>query len=380
MSTGKVFLVCSGLGTTRRGYEIFFESLFDKVRSNEQVDAHLFKGGGARAPQQTRLWNLPRRSKLAEALGNWLKVGSVSLGRGYYIEQATFFLSLIPYLLWHRPGVVYFSDKDLGNLLARWKNLSRQKYTLIFRNGGPYPPPYPDFDVVQQLTKPMHDQALEQACPPSQQHLLPAGFDLRSAFSPVEEQDKRMLRSELGLPTGKPVVLCVSAINRSHKRLDYVISEIAKLPEPRPYLMVLGQADAETPEIVDLGNKLLGENHIGFDNVSPDRLERFYQAADLFVLGSVREGFGRVMVEAMAWGLPCVVHDYAISRYVLGQYGHYGNFHEADALQQLIAAVMQTTDREDLARERHRWVYERFSWDRLLPAYVNMLTASARTK
>jgi hypothetical protein len=35
--------------------------------------------------------------------------------------------------------------------------------------------------------------------------------------------------------------------------MDYVIREVASLPEPRPYLLLLGQETPDSPEIIKLG-------------------------------------------------------------------------------------------------------------------------------
>lgn len=376
-------MACSGLGTTRRGYEAFFESLNRRVQDVPDLDVRLYKGGGTSTGNQRRVWNLPRRSRSAVWIGERLGLGQAQLGRGYYVEQASFFAGLIPHLITWRPDLVYFSDKDLGDLLSRWRRVSGQRFRLLFRNGGPYPPPYPRFDYVQQLSEPLLQAALARGCPNEQQWLLPAGFDIAAAFSPLQPEQRRALRLRLELPPDGPLALAVGAMNASHKRLDYVIREVARLPQPRPRLLVLGQPDAETPGIVDLGRRLLGTDRFGHRTVSAERVTDYYRAADLFVLASLREGFGRVWVEALAQGLPCLAHDFPVARFVLGEHGSFGDFSRDGTLtallaQTLLAQTRQTPEAARQAAARHRRVYERFSWDRLTGPYVDMFRTCAR--
>jgi glycosyltransferase involved in cell wall biosynthesis len=373
----KVFLACSGLGRTFRGYEAFFGSLKRVLDGTDGLELTLFKGGGPSGASERSLWNLPRGSWLAPRLGEWLSVGNPALGRGYYVEQFTFFLSIVPHLVRGNPEVVYFSDKDLGDLLWRWRRRSGQRFRLLFRNGGPYPPPYRRWDHVQQVTPVYWQKALDAGSPAEQQTLLPSGFDIAPQFVPLDPTDRTALRTRLGLPADGAVVLSVSAVNASHKRLDYLMRELARLPEPRPYLMILGQRDAESPGVLQLAGALLGEGRFGVATVPPDAVGDYYGAADAVVLASTREGFGRAYVEALAHGLPCLAHDYDIARFVLGEHGSFADFTATGALAALLQQVLAEGNDAARATARHRTAFERFSWQSLRPAYVDLIRRCA---
>lgn len=372
-----MFFLCSGLGTTQRGYEDFFDSLFIRLKESNDLQITLFKGGGPDAERERRLWNLPRQSKYAVWLGEKLGRGNREIGRGYYIEQLTFFFALLPHLIIQRPQIVYVSDKDLCGFLSRWKRLTKQSFSLLFRNGGQYPPPYIGFDYVQQVTKPFYQRALNADCSPDQQIFLPEGFDLEQVFRQLSKEEKKVLQRRLSLPTDRPVVLCVSAVNCSSKRVDYVVREISRLPSPQPFLQVLGQFDKETPAILKLAESNLTPGNYAFGSTSVDELKKYYSVADLFVLASFREGFGRVMVEALAAGLPCLAHDYDIPKYVLAEHGYYADFRQPGALAKLIIHTLEQTHPPQISRERHAAVYQRFSWDVLLSKYIETIQKCA---
>jgi glycosyltransferase involved in cell wall biosynthesis len=140
---------------------------------------------------------------------------------------------------------------------------------------------------------------------------------------------------------------------------------------------MLGQIEAESAEIVALAKELLEADKFKIKTVASDQVVDYYQVADAFVLASLGEGLPRVLLEAMSYGLPCITHDYAVSRFVLKDEGYFGNFELAGSLTSLISDVLsQNNDNSKL--RRHQSVYERFSWDKIHDNYVMMLQKSIK--
>jgi glycosyltransferase involved in cell wall biosynthesis len=94
---------------------------------------------------------------------------------------------------------------------------------------------------------------------------------------------------------------------------------------------------------------------------------------DAFVLASLSEGFGRVFLEAMSYGLPCLAHDYEIPQFILGEYGYFANFEVIGSLASLMRQVLAEGDDQDKRYLRHHSIYERFSWEKLQQAYIEMI-------
>jgi glycosyltransferase involved in cell wall biosynthesis len=364
----KVFLICSGLGNVRRGFESFTQECFEALSQEPSLDITLFKGGGESLGKVITLPNFPRDTWMAIQLG---KV----MGRGaYFIEQASFTFSLLLYIYRDRPDVIYFSDGDVGSLLCHWRRLTKQCYKLLLSNGGPFFLPFlPECDRVQQLTPGHFQTAIDAGWSAAKQSLVPYGINISNELEILSPPKREALRLHLRLPEKRSIVLSVGAINKSHKRMDYIIREMTNLPEPRPYLLLLGQQDAESPEILQLGNKLLGVDNFQVRTVVSKEIVDYYRVADTFVLASLNEGFGRVFVEAMSYGLPCLAHDYEVARFVLGHEGYLGNFELVGTLAGLISQVLAEGDDESKRRLRHRSVYNRFSWEKLRPSYIEMI-------
>lgn len=370
----KVFMPCSGLGHVQRGFESFTRECFDVLMNEPSIELTLFKGAGEPREKETTLWNLGRSDWKA------FQVGKLTGRSSYNIEQSTFFVSLLPYIYRENPDIIYFSDINLGHALWHWQRLTKKRYKLLFSNGSPLDPPFPRWDYIQQLT-PFHlQQALDAGVPAEKQSLVPYGFHLSSQLQILTSSERKNLRNKLGLPEEQPLILSVGMIDKSHKRMDYLIRELASLPEPRPYLLLLGQKDTESSEVIDLGLQLLGANNFQVRTVKHNEVSNYYKIANIFVLASLREGLPRVLVEAMSHGLPCLVHDYPITQFVVGKDGYLANFELTNSLTGLIRQVLAEGYSESKYYLRYSNIYNRFSWSQLRPHYIEMIHRCANSE
>ena len=314
---------------------------------------------------ETRVrWNLARDGALAALAGRLVR------HEPYFVEQATFFLSLLPALVLGRPDVVYFADLNLGNLCWHWRRVSGQRYRLLYYNGGPTTLPFTRADFVQQVTPVGLDLAVARGESPDRQTVLAHGLDVPASLPSRITGDARRA---LGLPADRRIVLSVGALDARVKRVDYLIREIAALPEPRPFLCLLGANSPDGDAMRALATSLLGDD-VMIRSVPHESIGDYYRAADLFVLASPAEGFGLVFVEALAHGLPIVAHDTPVMRYVLGEYATLTDLTAPGAGAREIRAALCRPLREEERAARHASARTRFGWDSLREPYVRMLT------
>ena len=110
----------------------------------------------------------------------------------------------------------------------------------------------------------------------------------------------------LGLPAADRLLLYVGRLDRE-KNLGFLLDAIARVDVPRdPAAPRRARHPGRRPcgaRPTDLG---LGSRVDFRGGVTPDRLARYYQAADLFVFASTTETQGLAVLEAMACGLPVV--------------------------------------------------------------------------
>ena len=140
------------------------------------------------------------------------------------------------------------------------------------------------------------------AVDPGRLHLMRNGVDPQR-FKP---QAPAQARAELGL-TGSPIVLAVGNL-QEHKGQRLAIDALRHLrvKHPQARLVIVGDGPdgpALRAQAVALG---LADN-VHFAGLVPNaELARWYSAADVLMLGSSREGWPNVLLEAMACGTPVV--------------------------------------------------------------------------
>ena len=84
---------------------------------------------------------------------------------------------------------------------------------------------------------------------------VPYGLDAE-LFHPEQKRKRRAIRQELGIPVDAKLILSVAALKSEHKRIDYLIREIAALPL-NVWLVVAGQRTAETTQLESMAERLI---------------------------------------------------------------------------------------------------------------------------
>jgi glycosyltransferase involved in cell wall biosynthesis len=369
----RVLLLCSGLDHARRGFESFARDCFSELRREPAIDIELVKGSGQAADRERAVWTLTRDARVLHALGR------VSGREPFRFEQVAFALSVQPVLRRHAPDVVYFSEWHTGLALAALARVTGRRHPMVLSNGTMAAEGFGHLTRVQELTPAALATVLERGGDPRRHVMLPLGFPIEPELEPATADERRALRERLRLPTDRQVVLSSAALNRHHKRLDYLIEEVARLPEDsRPYVVMAGQPEAETPGIRKLAGDLLGAGGHSIRTVPHAEVLDLLRASDRFVLASLGEGLPRALIEALAAGLPCLVHDYGVTRFALGDHGEFADFSRPGGLAGLLGRPLGDALDGDRARTRRRYAYDNFSWDRLRPRYVELLRDAAR--
>jgi glycosyltransferase involved in cell wall biosynthesis len=133
--------------------------------------------------------------------------------------------------------------------------------------------------------------------------VIPHGYRLHDAH----RLSRQEARAQLGLPAGPRVILSVGRLIRI-KGPEHLIRAMPRVvaadPSTRLVLVGEGEQRAALEALVrDLG---LGARVTFAGQRTHEDVIRFMKASDLFVLPSLIESFGIVLVEAMSCGLPIV--------------------------------------------------------------------------
>jgi glycosyltransferase involved in cell wall biosynthesis len=361
-----VFIICSGVGHVNRGYESFATESNDAIKDTNQFKTIFLKGAGDKINNEIPLWCLRRNAKFTRF------VSRITRKEPYWLEQFTFALSMIPALIRYKPAVILYWDFNLGTFLWHFRRFFRFKYKLLFSNGAPNGPPFTRMDHVQQHLPVHYNTGIAGGTPHNMQTLLPCGIHISVEKNIGSLQQRKSIREKLHLPQDKKIIITVGAVNRGHKRIDYVVDELSQLSDDF-FLVVLGQVTDDTAAILEEANTKLKGRYM-MKNVAREEVDEYYKACDVFVLASFTEGLPRVLPEALSFGLPCFVHEYAVTKETLGMYGHYINAAKKGALANALQDYFAHQANES-KRAMVQYAYDTYSWDVLANRYINMITA-----
>jgi 1,2-diacylglycerol 3-alpha-glucosyltransferase len=346
----KILLACSGLGHVRRGYEAATTDIALALSARVGLTLTLARGGGAWfADRGLRLPCLQRFGPTATALG-------MSEATAYAWEQWSFTPSLYALARAGEYDVVHVHDPGLMNALWHARQRFGGRFLILFTNSGPIGPDHllrPDF--VQSVT-PLDAELLASAgFSPKRYAMVPYGI------RPIIPPDRIF-------SDGRPLQLIgVGALNDSHKGFATAIRAVANLPGFS--LRLLGQRDTETSTLSNMARELLADRAV-LESVTRDQVGVGLATADVFLLPSRKEGFCMAALEALEAGIPCVVSDVPVLKWLTGDAAVHLPFDRPDLWTAALGALDAGRRRDLSTRGRAR--ARDFHWPSLLGSYVDM--------
>ena len=203
--------------------------------------------------------------------------------------------------------------------------------------------------------------------PSSKIHVLPNGVDLE-AFRPGDRERARHLLGIVG-----PTFLTVGALKEA-KGHDIAIRSLNLLPDAK--LIIIGQGEFERELRALVARHRLSDRVSFTGNISESELVTYYQAADVLVLASRREGMPNVVLESLACGTPVIATAVGGIGEVVNDpiFGELVTERSAVSVANAWSALQQ----RGIERRRIRSGAVRFSWDqtisRLHALVINTLT------
>lgn len=352
----KIALVCSTLGYSWRGLEKFTLDLFDLMSG--ELPMTLF---GNRLNGRANQVSLP-----CPKADRWLSIFKGRARDNYYFQQFSYALIFIPYVVLNNYDLIHYSEPGLGNFLWHTKKRFKFKYKILFTNWGMTGPYCERPDHLQEITLPAYHTTIEQGISSEKATFLPYGLKTES-FRIIRNGGS--LREKYGVPKDKIVILCVAALNRRHKRIDYLIREVSRLGEEF-FLLVVGHP--EEPDLIQLGETLMGERFKSI-YVPFEKMPAVYALADIFVMSSLIEGFCLALAEAMCAGLPIIAHDFPNFQWLVEEKGCLSDLsREGNLVRKIREVVKNRQDFQRLAEANRERTIQRFDWENLKPQYLEM--------
>jgi glycosyltransferase involved in cell wall biosynthesis len=190
--------------------------------------------------------------------------------------------------------------------------------------------------------------------------VIPTGVDLER-FRP--DVNGSAVKKEI-CPEGQNLVMFVGRLT-FHKGIEYFI-DASRYVEDTKFLVV-GEGPYRKRLEVHRLNSPRGFNVVFTGNVPDEELPKYYAACDVFVLPSVSrlEGFGLVMVEAMATGKPVVASNMPGMREVMtdGEEGLLAEpLNSEDFAEKINTLLADKALRRRFGENARRTAETRFSW------------------
>lgn len=233
--------------------------------------------------------------------------------------------------LWGTPVVVtVHRSGNLGEVHRLRQKIFGERRLTTFRK---------KVDTFISISHEIDSELAEIGVPSEHRHFIPNAVDVER-FAPLPFEEKRALRTALGLPDA-PIVIFTGRL-APEKRVNHLITiwPAVRTIHPDALLIILGtgEEEASLKQMAGEGVKFAGR----IDDVAP-----YLQASDLFVLPSIAEGLSVALLEAMSTGLAAVVTEVGGAPDIIN---HNTNGwllppDDVPALQEAITTLLGDTDR-----------------------------------
>lgn len=141
--------------------------------------------------------------------------------------------------------------------------------------------------------------------------IIPPGVNFHK-FYPLTPLEKTQLRLSLKIPIDKKVFVYVGRFEREKNPIG-ILKAAEKIKGDHEHYLFVGHYDDNFK--IEIENRKLENKITLVGGISEPSL--YYQAADVFLLPSLTEGFGQVILEAMATSLPTIGFKNPKNQFVL---------------------------------------------------------------
>jgi 1,2-diacylglycerol 3-alpha-glucosyltransferase len=136
-------------------------------------------------------------------------------------------------------------------------------------------------------------------------HVVPSGIALEQHQQRITPEERRQMRSQLGIPEDALVLLNLGRLGTEKNLTELVeLFALARSHSDKLLLLIVGDGPART-ELERTAARLGVAQQVIFTGmVDPEKVHIYYQLGDVFVSASTSETQGLTYVEAAANGLP----------------------------------------------------------------------------
>jgi 1,2-diacylglycerol 3-alpha-glucosyltransferase len=360
----RVVLACSGIGHVNRGYEASVSELFEATKC--RIDVQLYQGKG-RSPGKRCVTTIGRRSAIYR-IWPFQYVSSYSRYRN---ENLSFAIHFVISIFLRPADIIFTPDHCLAVLLKRIRWFLPRRPTVVFSNGAPFENKFCErFEAVHQKSFEHYSESkgteLEH-----RSWLIANGFD-RDRLRQPDAFCRDAVLDSLEVDKQSVVVLALAAHNKAHKRIDWLLTEFAKLDQKRFSLVIAGQPTEDKEELAQLSTDLGCDAK--FVTVPQQDVPSLIWASDLMVLSSLSEGFPRSVAESMGGARHIFVHPHDNAKWIIDDNTYcFVDMTKDSALADAVQAAADNPERVAAsAAKNHQRFLDNFTWEKVADSYIKM--------
>jgi glycosyltransferase involved in cell wall biosynthesis len=143
-------------------------------------------------------------------------------------------------------------------------------------------------------------------------HSIPNGVNTKIFCPPDNEKEKQIIREKLGLPSELNIILFVGHFSKEKAALDLLNSWLMLEKKSKSAIVFIGSSNSMNFEVdLDVVNQIKSKssefiNRNIFFVEKTEKIYEYYQASDIYILPSLREGLPNSLLEAMSCGVPVI--------------------------------------------------------------------------
>lgn len=212
---------------------------------------------------------------------------------------------------------------------------------------------------------------------PNKIQIVPNGVDIE-VFKPSENQTA--LKQQFNLEKEPCVLFVGNLIPR--KGLPFLVEAAKKVVKQQPdtKFLIAGEGPLKNQLINSIQEANLSVNFTFLGRINEKLLPSLYNCTDVFVLPSIQEGQGIVLLEAQASGKPVVAFDIGGVKETVqnGETGLLVKQEESDALADALIKLLNDKNlREIMGANGRKFIVENYTWDicaqKMLKVYREVL-------
>ena len=230
--------------------------------------------------------------------------------------------------------------------------------------------------VCTALTKLEKTKLLNMGVDAKKIRIIPGGVDLKE-FKPLKNLNS-LRKKYIGGDINKKILLYIGRIHES-KGLQYVINAIKNIDLK---FIIVGENAGYESKLKLMVKNFNIKNKVKFlGKVGKKELIELYNISDIFILFSGWEGFGLVVIEAMAFGKPVIVSNKGALPLLVkdGENGLVVNYPNTKELKSKIKRLLEDDNQRKKLGKKAKEFSKKFDWNKIVKIYLSTYKTAWRS-